>query len=252
MNQKIDYTPAPGLAAARAAIHRLQEFLYRELARIRQLSEIDEKAICVDDTGVYVPVWEKLPNGEEVMFYWTGEDATGDVHVVRQLALDLSRAVHRASKLNDELSPVAATARKIADSIDIDLIGWEPQLRLTLKRYIAEVSAIERNIDMAAAMCIGVPSEMHETAPGEGLAANERGIQAHRARSAGRLAAVAARFLSLSYRARYSEEFESELWTLAESGASRWQQIGHAWRLLFRAWHLRLELKKSQAKKAVH
>ena len=66
-------------------------------------------------------------------------------------------------------------------------------------------------------------------------------VQARRvAPSAGRLAAVAAWLLPAGERARYGEEYRSELHDLAGAGAGRRQQLAYAVRLLVRAMPLRL------------
>jgi hypothetical protein len=66
--------------------------------------------------------------------------------------------------------------------------------------------------------------------------------------SARRLVQIATRLLPGRDRARYAEEFRSELWDLA--GAGRRQQILYAARQLLRAAHLRIELKAPHRSKA--
>jgi len=53
--------------------------------------------------------------------------------------------------------------------------------------------------------------------------------------SAAGLLAAAARLLPAADRARYGEEYRSELWDLARSGAGRLRQLGYALRQLRRA-----------------
>ena len=57
-----------------------------------------------------------------------------------------------------------------------------------------------------------------------------------------RLSAVAAWLLPAGERARYGEEYRSELHDLAAAGAGRRQQLGYAIRLLVRAMPLRLAM----------
>jgi len=51
--------------------------------------------------------------------------------------------------------------------------------------------------------------------------------------------------LPSGHRARYHEEFQSELYELAASGASRWRQLGYAFRQLTRVFILREQLQRS-------
>lgn len=65
------------------------------------------------------------------------------------------------------------------------------------------------------------------------------------ARGAGRIAQTAVRVLPALDRARYSDEFRSELYELAAAGTSWWGQLLYAIRLLDRVWVLRAELQAS-------
>jgi hypothetical protein len=69
--------------------------------------------------------------------------------------------------------------------------------------------------------------------------------------STGRLLVlIATRLLPLSDRGRYAEEFDGELWDLAEAHAGWWRQTAYASRLLARALHLRFVLKAPRRSKA--
>jgi hypothetical protein len=69
--------------------------------------------------------------------------------------------------------------------------------------------------------------------------------------STGRLLVfVATRLLPRSDRNRYAEEFDSELWDLAEARGGWWRQTAYACRLLVRAVHLRFVLKAHRRSKA--
>jgi hypothetical protein len=65
-----------------------------------------------------------------------------------------------------------------------------------------------------------------------------------------RLANGAVRVLPAGCRCRYDAEFGSELYELAAAGASRWEQMMYAVRLLDRAWVLRAELRKAAVQRA--
>jgi hypothetical protein len=67
---------------------------------------------------------------------------------------------------------------------------------------------------------------------------------------AGRIAHVAARILPPADRARYCDEYRSELYELAAAGAWRWGQLMYAVRLLDRAWVLRAELRVTVMRQA--
>jgi hypothetical protein len=69
-------------------------------------------------------------------------------------------------------------------------------------------------------------------------------------RVAGRVADLAARVLPAAHRARYCDEYRSELHDLAADRASWWQQVMYAVRLLDRSWELRYELRRPAAGRA--
>jgi hypothetical protein len=68
--------------------------------------------------------------------------------------------------------------------------------------------------------------------------------------SARRLVAVAARLLPAADRARYGEEYHSELWDLAAAGAGRRQQIGYAARQLYSAVPVHFAILSPRRRKA--
>ncbi len=70
--------------------------------------------------------------------------------------------------------------------------------------------------------------------------------------SARRLISAAVCVLPASQRARYSEEFSSELHELVEIGANRQLQLGYSLRLLIRAWALRTEIRSMRRKMAAN
>jgi hypothetical protein len=69
--------------------------------------------------------------------------------------------------------------------------------------------------------------------------------------SAARLLSYAARFLPVGNRARYTEEFRSELWDLAATGAGRRGQLIYAIRQAGSVLRLRLELRSPRRQGAV-
>lgn len=71
------------------------------------------------------------------------------------------------------------------------------------------------------------------------------------ARAAARLAAAAARLLPPPERARYGEEFRSELWDLAAAGVGRRAQLAHAARVAARAAAMRPALRAPARRGAV-
>jgi hypothetical protein len=68
--------------------------------------------------------------------------------------------------------------------------------------------------------------------------------------AANRLAGLAMRLLPATARCRYAQEFQSELWELAQAGEPRRRQIGYAWRQLRSALFLRAELAAPSRRKA--
>jgi hypothetical protein len=88
-------------------------------------------------------------------------------------------------------------------------------------------------------------------AGGTSLASSALGeCQVHVTVPAARLVTVAARLLPAGSRARYAEEFRSELWDLAAAGAGRCGQVRYAARQLVCAGPLRLVMLTPRRKKA--
>jgi hypothetical protein len=68
---------------------------------------------------------------------------------------------------------------------------------------------------------------------------------------AGRLLAIATRLLPVRDRARYADEFRSELWEIAHAGAGRRRaQLAYAARQVMSAWRLRAELRVPRRRRA--
>lgn len=86
--------------------------------------------------------------------------------------------------------------------------------------------------------------------PEQGLEQQERAPSTRIAPSAGRLLMAASRLLPPSDRARYAEEYQSELWELASAGASRAEQLRYATRQALRAAQVRGEVLAPRSKSA--
>ena len=69
--------------------------------------------------------------------------------------------------------------------------------------------------------------------------------------SAAGLLAAAARLLPAEERARYAEEFRSELCWIAQAGGSRWAQLAYATRQVTAAPRLRVRLRAPRRRGAV-
>jgi hypothetical protein len=76
-----------------------------------------------------------------------------------------------------------------------------------------------------------------------------RQAEAQPVRAARRVAGLAARVLPAMHRARYRDEYRSELHDIASTGASWLEQVAYAIRLLNRSWELRYELRRPAARR---
>jgi hypothetical protein len=166
------------------------------------------------------------------------------------LSRELDQAVERARTANLWQADPIACARwlhldlawsqaKDLARLDIDLGG-----NRALARDFASIQKLARNllheIDQSA---WGKAADW----PTAGLAAVPAGRVAA---PAGMMAAAAARVLPARDRARYAEEYRSELWELASSGDPFRRQLAYALRLLRSAILLRSELHVPRKRKA--
>jgi hypothetical protein len=136
----------------------------------------------------------------------------------RGLADDLDFVLGRARGLADDLAHYRGLADGLADGLAIDLVGL----------------AIDLVGDLALARALaGAGAPAGRVAP-----------------LAGRLLAAAARLLPAGDRARYAEEFRSELAELAAAGAGRRRQLAHAARVARSAPQLRAGLRAPRRRKA--
>ena len=93
--------------------------------------------------------------------------------------------------------------------------------------------ALDRALDHAHGCAVALVSALdHDRTFGRSRARREAGRVAY---SAARLLVGAARLLPAADRARYAEEYRSELWELARAGAGRPGQLGYALRQLHSA-----------------
>ena len=83
-----------------------------------------------------------------------------------------------------------------------------------------------------------------------GLARGQRRAK-HVVLPAAHLVAVAARLVPAADRARYAEEYRSELWDLAHTGAGRWPQLRYALRQLCNASRTSSALRAPRRRSAV-
>lgn len=162
--------------------------------------------------------------------------------LVRDLARTMDYDVAHASDLALARSYAHGLAVELKDAIRHST-KWTRDVSgphvLDLARDIARIT--ERAKKLVAALGPSVP--VSATGAGDDRSVPESGPKLIVGWPARRLAVLAARFLPLRARDRYAKEFESELWDLANAGASRRHQFTHATRLLIRAWQLRVELK---------
>ena len=175
-------------------------------------------------------------------------DCTRALNRALDLARDLDHALTRALKrarrldhargLADGLELAHSRARDLARDLDgldraiyfdlglvhnlancltRDLLGTRKYAE-SLVRMMDETAARDRSKQQQS---LPLGTESRKGAPGRGVAPTAR-----------RLAAVAAWLLPGDKRARYGEEYRSELHDLAVGGAGRRQQLGYAIRLL--------------------
>src|SRR5262249_48874105 len=110
-------------------------------------------------------------------------------------------------------------------------------------------SGLVRVIDRAAERANNLCKELRslEAATIDAVASGKR--QANPMRAAGRIAQTTTLVLPVADRARYCDEFRSELHDLAATGVSRLGQLVYAVRLMDQAWTLRTELRVSAVRR---
>jgi hypothetical protein len=179
----------------------------------------------------------------------------------RDLARDLARAVQRARAKVSDLAGILDRAQELADDSDF---AREPKCLLEglLDRVQALDLYLDRAFDLDGAHELGSAIDLAELLasdldaasthalgrrnPGRGRAGGSGRV----GRSARRLASAAARLLPAADRARYAEEYRSELWELAQAGESRRRQAAYGLRQLRSALALRGELQAPRRRQA--
>ena len=133
-----------------------------------------------------------------------------------------------ARKPGETFSPASETPSEVVDLAHLMLPGW---IRATLRK----ISSTRRR----SAPTFGLGWPARTSRPTTRPAWPARG-----------LAGAAAFLLPGTGRDRYAEEFRSELWDLAQSGAGRLQQLRYGFRQLCSALPMRLALRSPQRKNA--
>lgn len=170
---------------------------------------------------------------------------THDLTTASDLARDLVTAFENVINLDLNHAAASANALGIADDLGRAL-------------YIADTIDVPRTRDLAAAISIArnlayqLAGFCHGRQTAQQVSADHP--QADRlarvAPSAGWLLATAARLLPAPDRARYREEYHSELHDLASAGAGRLHQLRYAARQLTRTAHLRRAIMTPRRKHA--
>jgi hypothetical protein len=144
-------------------------------------------------------------------------------HLAREIAREISRASDLANKVNHAyvgLEADLANADVHASSLVRHLAQIQDRARVRDRVFVRfEVSATVSNLGRAGKL-VGIAA-----APGR------RQVMP----SAKRLLDAAARVLPAADRARYADEYRSELWELAHAGAGCLRQLRYALRQLRRA-----------------
>ncbi len=197
---------------------------------------------------------------------------TPGILLAQDIADDLTRAYGLACTIERSLAYDVACARKYASEIIAtlatnpdhtgsarvgDLLGVLYNIHTRTRAYDREIAydlteslnqAINRTHNLVQAINRAKKLDnSHETS---GAYDEDTPQPAPLNPAARRLADIAARVLPAAHRARYRDEYRSELHDIAATGASWWQQVAYAVRLLDRSWELRYELRRSAARRS--
>ncbi len=181
---------------------------------------------------------------------------------VPDLAHDLARDHNHALILHlrraraRDLAPARDLARGLARGLDLAL-DLAPDLARGPNRNVAQarsrahelVTVLRDAVEEAERLSPPAHQEPRPGDPAANATAPER-LPARPVRAAGRIAGLAARVLPVAHRKRYCDEYRSELYELTVAGASWWQQVAHAIRLLNLSWELRHELRRPAARRS--
>jgi hypothetical protein len=144
---------------------------------------------------------------------------------------DVTHALSTARALLDALDNAHALSSAISFPTVVDLAA-DPALELS--PVLALASDLGRDLIDACADVDEVVRFLDRTIAGGAVTQNQCG-PGRVASSAADLLAAATRLLPAADRGRYAEEYQSELWDLAQCGAGRLRQLGYALRQLLRA-----------------
>jgi hypothetical protein len=179
-------------------------------------------------------------------------DLNLDIATARGILADLDRALSR----DLALASASGLDHTLGRDLDLDLaLGRDLELALalasdldiastrapTFDRDLASARTRARSLAYELQLLRDRVAELERTqwtvppGPRSAKPAQTRPV----ALSARRLAVAAAWLLPAGDRARYGEEYRSELWDLAHAGAGRRQQVGYAFRQFVRAVPMR-------------
>lgn len=168
----------------------------------------------------------------------------------RLLAVHLARCAEDARTLADDVLPLdgdldAAGLERLQALADGLTAGRDLALRIR-DSYTdaAHYFALANDLTDAHARTVALARALLPGAPG-------RRSGKRQVRTARRLVAAAARMLPAGDRARYAEEFRSELAEIALAGGGRAAQLGYAARQLMSSVRLRADLKAPRRRSAV-
>lgn len=154
-------------------------------------------------------------------------------------ARNLGRALVRASDRTSDLVSDLVRARERASGLPVDRAR---DLAAVLALSEDLIRALDRARDRAIAPA-------GQEGVGGGSAVGQTAVRV--APTAKRLAGAAARLLPAGDRARFAEEFGSELWEIARAGGRRRRQLMYAARQVGSAWRLRRALRVPRRQGAV-
>ncbi|HEX6074136.1 MAG TPA: hypothetical protein VFZ32_02605 [Micromonosporaceae bacterium] len=185
-----------------------------------------------------------------------GPDIARARELARSCARNLDREIVRARNFDRHI----VSARNLASARNLGRVHARAARDLASIRDLLKAHSLARTragqLDVVLRSAVRKADLLYRTWKGRGpqnpavsSTAPERPPVRPR-RVAIRAADIAAKALPVAHRARYRDEYQSELYELAAAGASWWQQMRYAIRLLDRSWELRYELRKPAARRA--
>ena len=187
------------------------------------------------------------------------EDLADAQEIAREIAdaQEIAREIARAERAAREIA--ISIAREIADAQEIarhlaDAREIAPALDriVTFALALARELADARELAHVLGRACDLTRELDGFLAGVGITASSSGQLRVPMRLAGRLTAIAAGLLPGAERARYREEFGSELAEIARAGGGRRAQLAYATRtVLTSAWQLRAALRSPRRRGAV-